>query len=170
MDERLKGKDRGLTGYGKLHLATPASTCTTVNRVTADTTYDVGTVATTETGGAAIAYPVAQGPIRIAGSAYLTGNLTALGLNNRAFYGLAVGTNPLDAALVQNNVMPLNELAPVTGAARRIELPAVAVDVPAGKTLYVVASPISETFIGMGSRTPGAVVLQDTVAHLHVVP
>ncbi len=169
MDEQLKGKDRGLHGYGRLHLATPASTCTTVKRVTADAAYDVGTVATTEAGGLALAYPVAQGPIRVAGSAYLTGTLTALGLNNRAFYGLAVGTTPLDAALVQNNVMPLNELAPVNGEPRRIELPAVAVDVPAGKTLYVVASPISETFAGMGSRTPGAVVLQNTVAHLHVV-
>ena len=94
MDEQLKHKQTGLKGYGKLHLATPTSTCTTVKRVTADTTYDVGTVATTETGGAALAFPVAQGPIRIAGSAYLTGTLTALGLNNRAFYGLAVGTNP----------------------------------------------------------------------------
>jgi ABC-2 type transport system ATP-binding protein len=169
MDEQLKHHDTGLRGYGELHLATPASTCTTVKRVTADATYPVGNVATTEAGGAAIAYPIAQGPISIAGSAYLTGTLTALGLNNRAFYGLAVGTNPLDAALVQNNVMPLNETAPVNGAARRIELPAVAVDVPAGKTLYVVASPVSETFIGMGSRTPGAVVLQDTVAHLPVV-
>jgi ABC-2 type transport system ATP-binding protein len=67
-------------------------------------------------------------------------------------------------------VMPLSEPAPVHGQPRRIELPAVAVDVPAGKTLYVVASPVSETFVGMGSRTPGAVVLQDTVVHLHVVP
>ena len=169
MDENLKHRDTGLQGYGKLHLATPASTCTTVKRVTADTEVPVGTVATTETGGAALAFPVATGPIRIAGSAYLTGTLTALGLNNRAFYGLGVGSTPLDAALVQNNVMPLNELAPVNGEPRRIELPAVAVDVPAGKTLYVIASPISETFVGMGSRTPGAVMLQDTVAHLPVV-
>ena len=41
--------------------------------------------------------------------------LTALGANNRAFYGLAVGTSPADAHLVQNNVLPINELAPVTG-------------------------------------------------------
>jgi ABC-2 type transport system ATP-binding protein len=169
MDENLKGRDTGLQGYGKLHLATPASTCTTVRSVAPDTAYDVGTVVTTETGGAALAFPVAQGPIRIAGSAYLTGRLTALGLNNRAFYGLGIGTTPLDAALVQNNVMPLNELAPVNGEQRRIQLPAVAVNVPAGKTLYVIASPISETFVGMGSRTPGAVVLQDTVAHLPTV-
>jgi ABC-2 type transport system ATP-binding protein len=169
MNENLKGRDTGLRGYGKLHLATPASTCTTVRSVTPNATYDVGTVATTETGGAALAFPIATGPIRIAGSAYLTGSLTALGLNNRAFYGLGVGTSPLDATLVQNNVMPLNELAPVSAGQRRIELPAVAVDVPAGKTLYVIASPISETFVGMGSRTPGAVILQNTVAHLHVV-
>jgi ABC-2 type transport system ATP-binding protein len=170
MDENLRHRSTGLQGYGKLHLATPASTCTTVGTAAADTDVPVGTVATTETGGAAVAYPVAQGPIRLAGSAYLTGTMTALGLNNRAFYGLGVGTTPLDATLVQNNVMPFNELAPVLGEQRRIELPAVAVDVPAGQTLYVIASPVSETFAGTGSRTPGAVVLQDTVAHLPVVP
>ena len=97
------------------------------------------------------------------------GNLTALGVTNRAFYGLGVGTSPLDATLVQNNVMPLDQPTPVTGQPRRIELPAVAVDVPAGKTLYVIASPISVTFAGTGSRTPGAIVLADTVAHLPVV-
>lgn len=168
-DEQLKGKDTGLHGYGRYHLATPDSTCTTVSSVKADTTYDVGTVATTETGGAWLSYPVAQGPIRVAGTPYLTGDLTALGANNRAFYGLAVGTSPADAHLVQNNVLPLNELAPVTGEKRRIALPSVAVDVPAGQTLYVLASPVSDTFVGMGSRTPGAVVLDNTVVHLPVV-
>ena len=169
MDEQLKGKHTGLKGYGKLHLATPASTCTTVSSVAADNPVAVGNVATTETGGAAIAYPVAQGPIRIAGSAFLTGTMTALGANNRAFYGLAVGTNPADAKLVQNNVMPFNELQPVIGQPRQIELPAVAVNVPAGQTLYIVASPLNETFVGMGSRTPGAILLQDTIVHLPVV-
>jgi hypothetical protein len=33
----------------------------------------------------------------------------------------------------------------------------------------VLASPVSDTFVGMGSRTPGAVVLENTVAHLPVV-
>ncbi len=169
MKENLKGRDTGLRGYGRVHLATPASTCTTVRSAAPNQTFDAGTVTTTEAGGAALAFPVAKGPIRIAGSAYLTGRLTAVGLNNRAFFGLGVGTTPLDATLVQNNVMPLNELAPVNGARRRIELPAVAVNVPAGKTLYVIASPLSETFVGMGSRTPGAVILEDAVAHLRVV-
>ena len=168
-DEQLRGRHTGLRGYGKYHLATPGSTCTTVASVAADRAYDVGTVATTETGGAPLAYEVAKGPIRVAGTPYLTGTLTALGVNNRAFYGLAVGTTPLDAHLVQDNVLPLNTLAPVTGEKRRVALPSVAVNVPRGQSLYVLASPVSDTFVGMGSRTPGAVVLQDTVAHLPVV-
>ena len=169
LDEQLRGRDTGLRGYGAYHLATPDSTCTTVGSVRANTAYDVGTVATTETGGAPVAYAVAQGPIRVAGTPYLTGTLTALGVNNRAFYGLAVGTSPADAHLVQNNVLPLNTSAPVVGERRRIDLPSVAVDVPAGQTLYVLASPVSDTFVGMGSRTPGAVVLEDTAVHLPVV-
>jgi ABC-2 type transport system ATP-binding protein len=165
-DEQLKGRRTGLGGYGKYHLATPDSTCTSIASVAADATYDVGTVTTPETGGAPIAYEVAAGPIRVAGTPYLTGTLTALGLNNRAFYGLAVGTSPADAHLVQNNVLPLNTLEPVVGERRRIALPSVAVDVPAGQSLYVLASPLSDTFVGMGSRTPGAVLLEDTVVHL----
>jgi pimeloyl-ACP methyl ester carboxylesterase len=169
MNEKLKGRSTGLGGYGAYHLATPDSTCTTVGSVAPNTTFDVGQVATTEAAGPAIAYPIAEGPISIAGSPHLTGTMTALGVNNRAFYGLAVGTSPADAHLVQNNVLPINEPDPVQGEKRRITLPSVAVDVPAGQTLYVLASPISDTFGGSGARTPGAVVLDDTVAHLPVV-
>ena len=80
-----------------------------------------------------------------------------------------MGTSPADAQLIQDNVLPISEDAPVLGEKRRVELPAVAVNVPAGQNLYVLASPVSDTFVGMGSRTPGAVVLQDTVVHLPVV-
>ena len=45
----------------------------------------------------------------------------------------------------------------------------VAVNVPEGQTLYVIATGVSDTFVGMGSRTPGAVLIEDTVAHLPVV-
>ena len=169
MNEKLKGRATGLGGYGDYHLATPDSTCTTVGSVAPNTTFDIGQVATTEAAGPAIPYPIAEGPISIAGSPHLTGTMTALGVNNRAFYGLAVGTSPADAHLVQNNVLPINEPDPVQGEDRRITLPSVAVDVPAGQTLYVIASPISDTFGGSGARTPGAVVLEDTVAHLPVV-
>ena len=169
MNEKLKGRATGLGGYGDYHLATPDSTCTTVGSVAPNTNVDIGQVATTEAAGPAIPYPIAEGPISIAGSPHLTGTMTALGVNNRAFYGLAVGTSPADAHLVQNNVLPINEPDPVNGEERRITLPSVAVDVPAGQTLYVIASPISDTFGGSGARTPGAVVLEDTVAHLPVV-
>ncbi|MFC6287626.1 CocE/NonD family hydrolase [Nocardioides sp. GCM10027113] len=169
MDEQLKGRDTGLAGYGRIHLATPASTCTTVDSVAPSASYDVGLVATPTTGSAPLAYPVAEGPIRIAGTPRMVGKLTALGVQNRAFYGLAVGTTPADARLVQNNVLPLNEPGPVTGEKRRVALPSVAVDVPEGQTLYVLASAVSDTFVGMSSRTPGAVLLEDTKVKLPVV-
>jgi ABC-2 type transport system ATP-binding protein len=170
MNEKLKGRDTGLRGYGDYHLATPDSTCTRVGSVSPNAAIGgIGQVATTQAAGPAIAYPIIEGPIRIAGNAYLTGTMTALGVNNRAFYGLAVGTSPADAHLVQNNVLPINEPDPVDAEPRRITLPSVAVDVPAGQTLYVIASPVSDTFGGMSSRTPGAVVLDDTSVLLHVV-
>jgi ABC-2 type transport system ATP-binding protein len=168
-DEQIRHRHTGLRGYGRYHLATPTSTCTTVRSVRANATYDVGTVATTDTGGAPVAFPVVEGPIRVAGTPYLTGTLTTLGTDNRAFYGLAVGKSPANAQLVQDNVLPLRTTQPVTGEPRRIALPSVAVDVPAGQTLYVFASPVSDSFGGMSSRTPGAVVLDHTVAHLPVV-
>ena len=169
MNEKLKGRRTGLKGFGRYHLATPDGACTTVDSVRADREYAVGTVATTEAVSAPVAFPVAEGPIRIAGTPYLTGDLTALGINNRAFYGLGIGTTPLDAHLVQGNVLPIDEPDPVLGEHRRIALPSVAVDVPAGQTLYVIATGLSDAFAAMGSRTPGAVLIEDTVAHLPVV-
>ncbi len=169
MDEQLKGRDRGLDGYGDYHLATAGNTCTTVSSVRPDTAVDVGTVATPASGGPWLSYPVVEGPIRVAGSSYLTGSLTTVGATNRAFYGLAVGTSPATARLVQNNVYPLNVDGVVQGEERRLELPAVAVDVPAGQTLYVMVSAVSDVFGGAQSRTPGVVLLEDTVAHLPVV-
>ena len=167
--EKLKGRSTGLRGYGRYHLATAGARCTTVGSVKADRSFEVGTVATSEAAGAPIAFKVADGPIRVAGTPYLSGLMTAAGVNNRAFYGLAVGTSPLDAKLVQNNVLPILELAPVVGEERRIELPSVAVDVPEGQSLFVLATAVSDTFVGMGSRTPGAVVLENAVVDLPVV-
>jgi ABC-2 type transport system ATP-binding protein len=142
---------------------------TTVASVAPDTTRRVGTVAIPAGVGGPVAYQVASGPIRLAGSAYFTGDLTALGVETRGFYGLGIGTSPADAELVQNNVYPLSEDAPVDGERRRVELPAVAVDVPEGQNLYLIATPVSDTFAGMGSRTPGAIVFDNTAVHLPVV-
>ena len=168
-DTALKGKRSTLSGYGQYHLATAGNTCTTVSSVTPNSTFPVGTVATPEGAGAPLAYAVAQGPIRVAGTPYLDGTLYAAGANNRGFFGLAVGTSPADAKLVQGNVLPINELLPVAGEKRSIELPSVAIDVPAGQTLYVLASAVSDMFVGMGTRTPGAIVLQDASVRLPVV-
>ena len=52
---------------------------------------------------------------------------------------------------------------------RRIALPAVAVDVPAGRSCSCSRPPISDTFVGMAAATPGVVLLDDTVVHLPVV-
>ena len=167
----LLGIDTGLTGYGKYHLATAGNACTTVDSVQANTDIPLtGPVATTETAGGPIGTLIAAGPIRVAGTPTFTANMFAAGVNNRAFYSLGVGTNPADVKIVQNNVLPVNELLPVNGELRQVELPSVAVDVPAGMSLYLVATPVSDSFAGMGSRTPGAIVLQNVVVHLPVVP
>ena len=119
--------------------------------------------------GAPVAHEVAAGPVRVAGTPWLTGTMTAAGVNNRAFYALAVGTSPADARIVQNNVLPVLELDPVAAERRRIELPSVAVEVPRGQSLFVVATPVSDTFAGMGSRTPGVIVLEAAVVRLPLV-
>ena len=112
---------------------------------------------------------VAEGPLRVAGTPSMTGTMYAAGVNNRAFYALAVGTNPLDAKILQNNMLPVNELEPVAGEKRRIALPSVAARVPEGQNLYVLVSAASDTFVSMGSRTPGAIVLEGVKVRLPVV-
>jgi ABC-2 type transport system ATP-binding protein len=169
LDEQLKHKDTGLTGYGQVHLATKDNTCTTVDSPKPNKSFDVGTVVSPEGVGAPLAFKVADGPISIAGTSYLSGSMLAAGVNNRAFYGLAVGTSQADAQLVQGNVLPVNELAPVSGEDRRIELPSVAVDVPEGQSLYVLVTAVSDAFPTFGSRTPGVIVLQDAKVELPVV-
>jgi ABC-2 type transport system ATP-binding protein len=165
----LKGRDTDLRGWGKVHLATPASTCTTVRKAGPDTRVGLGAVASPAAAGAPLPYEISQGPIRVAGSSYLTGKLTATP-GSRAFYGLGVGTSPADVELVQNNVLPINVTELADGSERvRVQLPAVAVDVPEGKQLYLVVSAISDTFAGMGSRTPGVVLLDAAKVHLPVV-
>ena len=169
--EKLLGRKEHLTGYGKYHLATAGNTCTTVSSVKANQNFPLaGPVATAETAGGPVGTLIAAGPIRVAGSPTFTANVYAAGVNNRAFYALGVGTSPADVKIVQNNVLPINELLPVTGDLRTVELPSVAVDVPAGMSLYLVATPVSDSFAAMGSRSRGAIVLQNVVVHLPVVP
>jgi pimeloyl-ACP methyl ester carboxylesterase len=168
-DKWLKHKKVALSGFGSYHLATATNTCTTTRSVVPDRTVDAGTVATPELAGPPIATKLVDGPIRIAGTSYLTGSATALGVNNRAFYALGIGTSPADVKIVQGDVYPWSSTLPVNGQAVRIELPSVAVDVAAGQSLYLVAAATNDMYAGFGSRTPGAVVLQGAKVALPVV-
>ncbi|GAB2640709.1 hypothetical protein GCM10027270_31660 [Nocardioides ginkgobilobae] len=166
LDRALRGGEKTLKGYGRFHIATPDSTCLTTRSVTPTREVPIGTVATSATAGVPIATEIAAGPLSVTGNSHLTALATTLGVDSRAFYGLAVGTSPADAVLVQNNVMPFRADLPMVGEEVRIELPAVGVEVPEGQSLFLMASPLSDTFVGMGSRTAAAVLLEDVVVHL----
>jgi pimeloyl-ACP methyl ester carboxylesterase len=169
LQQNLMGRKAGLTGFGKYHLTTAGGRCVTVPTVTPNTDVELGQVVSTVGAGAPIAYPIAQGPLTIAGSPKLDGTLTTLGLDNRAFLALSVGTSPLDAKIVQNNMLPIRESGIVIDKPRRgVELPSVAVDVPAGQTLFLTVSPISDMSSGFGSRVVGALRMKDVVVHLPV--
>jgi ABC-2 type transport system ATP-binding protein len=168
-DEQLKHKKTGLDGYRRIHLATPTNDCVTVRSDGPNKSFGIGDVSTPTTAGVPLTTKIADGPITVAGSPTVTASVTSVGVDTRIFYGLAIGTNAADAKLVQNNVLPLRELTPVTGQATTFPLPSVAVKVPPGKSLFLLATPVSDTFVGMGSRPPGLITLADTVVRLPVL-
>lgn len=125
-----------------------------------------GAVATPTTAGAPLQIPVARGPLTIGGVPTLSGNVTSAALDGRAFFGLAVGTTPADARVIQNNVLPLRRALPVTDSRFEIELPGVVAEVSEGKTLYLTVTALSDMYFAHGSRTPGAMVLSDVELEL----
>jgi len=168
-NQRLRGMTTDLSGFGRYHLATAGGACTSVSSVAPNKTFSVGEVTTTAAAGVPTVVEIASGPIRVAGAPSLTADVSTIGVDNRAFYGLAIGTSPLDAKLVQNNILPMRQLGVTTVKSKTVQLPAVAVDVPAGQKLFLYASPISDMFAGMASRTPGTVTLSNTMVHVPVV-
>ena len=167
--ENLLGADRQLTGHGGYHLTTADRECVSVASTEPTESFAAGSVVTTAAAGAPQAVKLADGPLRVAGTPYVDAAVTALGVDTRAFLALSVGTSPADAKVVQNNVRPHREALPTVGTARTIELPSVAVDVPAGKSLFLTVSPVSDMFVAHGSRTPGAMVLDGTTVRVPVV-
>lgn len=169
LQENLQGKKTGLSGKGIYHLATAAGRCVTVPSTAPNTTVRLGDVISTVGVGAPMAFPVAQGPLTVAGTTTLDATVTALGPDNRVFLALAVGTSPADAKIVQNNMLPLREVGTVINKPRSgVELPSVAVDVPEGQTLFLMVSPISDMSAGFGSRVAGPMTLEDVVLRLPV--
>ena len=105
----------------------------------------------------------------LAGTPFVDASVTSLGLNARAFFALSVGTSPADAKVIQNNVLPHHEPSISLGAQRSIELPSVAAEIPEGQSLFLTVSPVSDMFVGHGSRTPGAMLLEDAEVRVPVV-
>jgi ABC-2 type transport system ATP-binding protein len=130
----------------------------------------LGGWATPAAAGPPVHLELASGPLKVAGIPKLTGNLYNAAVDSRAFFALSVGTNAADAQVVQNNMMPLRALTPhapgVAEQAIDIELPAVVVEVPEGKRLFLTISPVSDMSFGHGSRAPGAIVITDLEVHV----
>jgi ABC-2 type transport system ATP-binding protein len=167
--ETLKGAERRLTGHGRYHLTTADGQCLHVGSVAPTASYAVPDVSTPTGVGAPQSVKVAEGPLTLAGTSYLEANVTSEGEDSRAFFALSVGTSPDDARVVQNNVLPHREPSPVTAVPRTIELPSVAVQVPAGRSLFLTVSPVSDMFAEHGSRAPGTMTLRDASVRVPLV-
>ena len=159
--ETLKRQPTGLTGSGRYHLTTAMDRCRSVDAVAPTRDVQLGRVN-------AGVWKLADGPISLAGLPSLDADVTSVGVDARLFFALSVGRTPADARIVQNNMLPIRIPMPVAGEHRRVQLPAVAVDVPAGQSLFLTVSPFSDASFGHGSRTPTTIVLDRLVVHLPV--
>lgn len=89
------------------------------------------------------------------------------GVDQRVFFGLAKGTSPADARVMQHQMQPHLELLPSTGVDVTVELGGGGMTLAAGETLYLVVSPVADLFFAHGStRTPGGVALDDLTVNL----
>jgi ABC-2 type transport system ATP-binding protein len=166
--ENLQGAPRRLTGHGAYHLTTADGACLSVDAVDPTRTWALPDVRTTTAAGVPQAVEITDGPLTVAGTPHLEAQVTTSGDDARAFFALSVGTSPADARVVQHNVLPHREAQAVTDAPRTIALPSVAVDVPAGQSLFLTVSPVADMFGAHGSRTPGTMRLEDLTAHVPV--
>lgn len=165
----LKEQQTGLTGFGRYHLATADGRCVTQRNLTLNTRYKLGKVASFTGAGLPVNIRLARGPITVAGVPRVDARVSSLLPDSGAFFALSVGTSPLDAKVVQNNTMPLREKSVVHDAQRSIELPGVAVDVPAGESLFLTVSPVADMYAGQNGRLPGVLKLEDTTVKVHRV-
>ncbi|WP_020390010.1 CocE/NonD family hydrolase [Kribbella catacumbae] len=158
----LKRQDTGLTGFGSYHLATADGRCLTQRNLKPNKQYQLGRITTATT-------ILAKGPITVGGVPQLRAKVSSVLPDAGAFFALSVGTTPLDAKIVQNNTMPLREQHPVRGVRRTIDLPGIAVDVPAGKSIFLTVSPVADMFAGQNGRVPSPLRLDDVTLRLHRV-
>ena len=113
--------------------------------------------------------PVAAGPLSLAGVPSLTFTATTADTDARLFWGLAVGTSPDDARLIDGQWTPTRLEGPVLGAAVSTDLGGLVDELAQDETLYLVVSPSSDQYVGHASRSVGAVVLDDVQLGLPLV-
>lgn len=115
--------------------------------------------------------PDVVGPVSIAGIPTLSGEVTGVGVDQRILFGLARGTSPADAQLIQSNLMPLRVALPgEVGTPFELELAGIAVELDEGEKLFLTVTPLSEQFYGHGSqRTPGALAFTGLELGLPIV-
>jgi ABC-2 type transport system ATP-binding protein len=154
------------SGY---HLATAGGRCLTQQSLAPNERYRLGKILTPTGAGLPLNLKVAKGPITVAGTPRIDAKVYTLVPDSGAFFALSVGKNPLTAKVVQNNTMPLREERVVKGARRSIELPAIAVDVPAGQNLYLTVTPVADMFAGQRGPLPGALLLKGGTLSIHRV-
>lgn len=142
-------------------IATVEGVCLALASLPAPTTIPIGDVVTNTGAGAPQHIALATGPLTVAGVGEVRARLTSLGLDQRVFFGLSKGTTPLDARILENNMMPLRAVDPAVGADVTIELAGVASTLATGETLYLTVSPVSDMSAGHVSRAPGVVLLED---------
>ena len=169
-DVHLKKVRGTVPGEGRFAFVTPDGGCLQTTRLGQPRPFAAGTVnAPVAVTGPTQFVPLASGPLNVAGTPYLRAKVTTLTPDSRAFFALAVGTSPADATVVHSNLLPLREQEAVAGVVRRVELPAVAVKVPAGQQLFLAVTPFAEMYGGHTSRVPGLMTLADAVVDVPVV-
>ncbi len=168
MQLQLLHKSTGLTGFGTYHLSTADGRCLTQRNLTPNKRYPLGKIVAPTGVGLPVNLPIAKGPITIAGTPKLTADVYTVIPRSAAYFALSVGKNPLTAKVVQNNTMPLREKYTARGVRRTIELPAIAVDVPAGQNLYLTVAPIADMYAGQRGPLPGVMMLKNGTLSVHV--
>ena len=167
MSSNLLGKDTGLSGFDAYHLATADGRCLMQQSLEPNTDFRLGKVLTPTGAGLPLNLKVAAGPLTIAGVPRIDAKVYSLLPDAGAFFALSVGANALTAKVVQDNTMPLRERRVLKGQSRSIELPAIAVDVPAGKNLYLTVTPVADMFVGQRGPLPGALLLKGATLSVH---
>jgi len=167
MSSNLLGKDTGLSGFDAYHLATADGRCLMQQSLEPNTDFRLGKVLTPTGAGLPLNLKVAAGPLTIAGVPRIDAKVYSLLPDAGAFFALSVGANALTAQVVQDHTMPLRERRVLKGQSRSIELPAIAVDVPAGKNLYLTVTPVADMFVGQRGPLPGALLLKGATLSVH---